>query len=96
MRIDSVTANLPADGKANVQDVKLRKACQDFESMLVAQLLSKLRDTVPKTDLFGSSEEEKLFRGMLDQEIAKEVSRTGSMGLAKLLYDQVSGGQKIR
>jgi len=78
------------------EDAKLRKVCQDFESVLVAHMLSKMRETVPKTNLFGSGREEEIFRSLLDQEIAKEISRTGAMKLADLVYAQLSRLSKNR
>jgi len=77
-------------------DIKLRKVCREFESLLVAQMLTKMRSTVPKADLFGSSEKEEFFQDLLDQEIAKQVSQAGTMKIGDLLYIQLSKANKNR
>lgn len=96
MRIDTAipASKLTEGQQINRDDAKLRKACREFEALLVSQMLTKMRNSVPKTDLFGSQEKEAIFRDMLDQEIAKEISATDSMGIADLLYRQLSSQEK--
>jgi len=72
------------------EDPALKKACREFESLLVSQMLKKMRDTLPKTDLFGSKDKEEIFQSMLDDETAKSLSEKGSLGLADLLYSQLN------
>jgi Rod binding domain-containing protein len=75
----------------NVKDEqRLKKACKQFESVLVGQMLKQMRESVPKTDLFGSDEKESMFRGMLDDEIAMNASNSGAFGLADVIYSQLA------
>jgi peptidoglycan hydrolase FlgJ len=76
--------------QADKQAVRLRKACQDFESLLIGQMLKSMRETVPKNDVFGSREKEEIFQSMLDEQTAIEMSKTGALGLADMLYSQLS------
>jgi len=76
------------------EDAALKKACREFESLLVAQMLHQMRATVPKADLFGSREKEEIFQSLLDDEVAKEISRTGTLKLADLIYAQLSPTRK--
>jgi peptidoglycan hydrolase FlgJ len=78
------------DTKVEKEDKELRKACRDFESLLVNQLLSKMRETITKTDLFGSREKEEMFQGMLDQETSKQIAQTGAFGIGDAIYAQFS------
>ncbi|MDO8587053.1 MAG: rod-binding protein [Armatimonadota bacterium] len=86
--------NLPVT--ANKDDAALKKACGEFESLLVAQILHKMRDTVPKSDLFGSREKEAIFQSMLDDETAKQLSNSGTLGIADLLYQQLKGAETAK
>ena len=45
---------------------------------------------MPENDLFGNQRAEKLFQSMLDQEIADHSVKTQSLGLAKMIYDQMA------
>jgi flagellar protein FlgJ len=95
MRIDASNL-LNGQTPAQAEDAKTRRVCQEFESLLVAQMLTKMRESVPKSDLFGSSEKEEIFRGMLDQEMAKQISETSAMKLGDLLYAQLIKERKNR
>lgn len=68
----------------------LKDAAEQFEALFLNQLLTEMRRTVPENDLFGNQQAEKLFQSMLDQEISLNSARGQSMGLAKLIYEQMS------
>ncbi len=69
---------------------KLDKTCRDFESLFVYQMLKTMRKTVHKTNLVGGGQAEEIFADMLDQERSKEVSQKKGMGMAELLFSQLS------
>ena len=95
MRIESLPAADPAaQTKPPVEDVKLRKACKDFESLLVQQMLSKMRASIPKSDLFGSKDKEEIFQSMLDEEYAKELSESNSLGSGRHALHTTGGAEK--
>lgn len=79
----------PDASSGEADDAGLRKACQDFESLLTARLLQAMRATVPKSDFFGSEDSEAVFRDMLDAEIAAAAARRGGIGIAEMLYRQL-------
>ncbi len=95
MRIENVQAAGPAaQTKPDIEDVKLRKACRDFESLLVQQMLSKMRASIPKSDLFGSKDKEEIFQGMLDEQYATQMSESGAIGLGDTIYAQLAALKK--
>jgi Rod binding domain-containing protein len=71
-------------------DAKLRQACKDMESVFMGYLLKSMRSTVKTTDLFGSERDESMFRDMLDDEVAKSASKGKGIGIADMLYNQLS------
>lgn len=70
---------------------KLKEACQEFESLLLGQMLSQMRTSVEvmKSNLFGEGKDEEVFASFLDQERAKAWSQSGGIGLASILYQQL-------
>jgi peptidoglycan hydrolase FlgJ len=90
-----ITPSIPLNNSLSLtpqtDDKALKKACHEFESLLVSQMLHKMRDTVPKSTLFGSREKEEMFQSMLDDEMAKDMSNSGSLKIADLLYQQLGG-----
>jgi flagellar protein FlgJ len=65
---------------------KLKKACSDFESIFMHQMLKEMRKTVKKTGMVHGGQAEEIFADMLDQERAK----TMGIGLGDLLFMQLS------
>lgn len=72
------------------QQEQLREAALDLEALFLQQLVSAMQRTVPREDgVFGQSKAEELFRGMLDEEWANLMAKSGDIGLARNLYDQL-------
>jgi len=73
---------------------RLRKACQDMESLFVHQLLKEMRATIPKSDLFGKSHARDIYTGMLDGRLAQEIAQNRGLGLSALLMQQLGGSEE--
>jgi Rod binding domain-containing protein len=84
-KIDSALP--PADGPPNTdfQRKRLQNSCREFESILTGSLLKSMRES-----LVGADDESDRARGlyeeMLDNCLAKELSRTGDLGAGDMLY----------
>ncbi len=92
----SIKATQPQEGLKTAiekRDPELMRACREFESLLANQMLKEMRNSIPKTDLFGSREKEEMFQDMLDQEITKNLSSNNSLGLADVIYTQLTSGK---
>ena len=76
-----------ADAK---EQEKTKKACEDFEAIFLNFVLSKMRDTIPKDGLMGNDQATNLYRGMLDEEMSKQMAASGGVGLAEMMYRQLS------
>ena len=83
-----------ASGKSPAEDKKLKEACQGFEEMFLNLMYSKMRDTVPKDTLLGESNGQQIMQSMLDEQLTKEMAKAGGVGLADMLYKQLSIGKK--
>jgi flagellar protein FlgJ len=79
--------SLRASAKAN-DPAALRKVAQEFESLLLSQLMKSMRSAGFGDDLF-ENEGTKVFTGMLDQQYAQELSRHRGIGLADMIVRQV-------
>ncbi len=68
----------------------LQDAAEQFEAIFLYQLMEQMRRTVPESDLLGDRGAEKIFQSMLDQEMSLSYAQTQSVGLAKMIYEQMS------
>ncbi|BCK86696.1 peptidoglycan hydrolase FlgJ [Sideroxyarcus emersonii] len=69
-------------------DQALKAAAQQFETVFLNMMLKSMRDATPQDGALDS-EQTKMFTGMLDQQLAQNMSARG-IGLADLMVKQLS------
>ncbi len=75
-------------------DEALRSAAKQFEAVFMNTLLKSMRDALPSADPL-SSNDSKLYKGMLDQELANRFADRG-IGIADVLVRQLGNANKGR
>jgi len=68
---------------------KLRDACQKFEAVFISKLWQEMRNTVKKEGYLHSKQEDQ-YLSMFDKDFAEKMAASGGIGLADLIYDQLS------
>lgn len=71
------------------KEKQLREACQGFEAIFIQKVWEQMRKNVPKEGYLHSRDEE-TYQSMFDQELAKKMSSAGGIGLADMMYEQLS------
>src|SRR5579862_9874380 len=66
----------------------LRKVAQQFESMFTRMMLKSMRDAVGTDPIFGS-DQQKMYQGMYDDQLALQLSQGKGLGLADMLVRQL-------
>src|ERR1700744_1245779 len=66
----------------------VRKVAQQFESMFTRMMLKSMRDAVGTDPIFGS-DQEKMYQGMYDDQLALQMSKGKGLGLADMLVRQL-------
>jgi len=69
---------------------KLWETCIEVESLFVAKMFKEMRNTVQKSDWHNGGFAEEIFEDMLYDEYALQLSKNSSIGMAKLVYDEMS------
>jgi flagellar protein FlgJ len=69
---------------------KLMDACHDMEAIFISKMLKEMRKNVEKNEWLHGGFAEEIFEDMLYDEYSKQISRNSDMGLAKMLYDEMS------
>lgn len=70
---------------------KLKEACRDFEALFIKQMLDTMRKTVNKSGMLDGGMAEDVFEDMLYDEYSKSMADTGSFGIGKMMYAELSG-----
>ena len=73
------------------KEAKLEKACRDFEAIMIKQLLTSMRKSIPRDGLFGNdSFARETFQEMSDDQLARQMAQGRGMGIAEAMYEQLS------
>jgi flagellar protein FlgJ len=70
------------------REAGIKAAAQEFEALLLQMMLKSMRAATDQDSLMDN-EASRFFTGMLDEQIAQDLSRTGSIGLAQMLEEQL-------
>jgi len=73
------------------KQAELKKAAKQFESLFLNYMLKSMRETVPKDGLFKEGIADDIYTSMFDSYLSEKVSSHQSMGLANMIYKQLSG-----
>jgi len=68
----------------------LKEACKEFETILLEQMLKSMRKTINKSGLMQGGMAEDIFEDMLYEKYARKMSDSANLGLADMLYRQLS------
>lgn len=86
------TSSLPP-----AQVEKIRQAAQDFEAMAIGQLIKPMFDTLDQSHgLFGGGSGEQAWRPMWISALAKDMAKSGGIGLAQPIMQQMLRMQEQR
>ena len=89
-RVNAPSESRPLTAEQQASLAKLHQAAQQMESLFVDMLFKEMRKSSPSTTLTGKvSNAEQTFGEMLDTKRAEELSKSGALGIAKILEDQL-------
>lgn len=75
---------------------KMKAAAQDFESIFIFQILDAMYAGLPTDGLFGGGPGEKIFRSMMNEEIAKSISARGGFGIGEAVHRELLHIQEMQ
>ncbi|MEM5947824.1 rod-binding protein [Spirochaetia bacterium 38H-sp] len=82
--------NIPNLNPKEADKARLKEATQEFEAIFIKKMLDQMRKTVHRSNLIERNMAEDVFEDMLYDEYARKMAKTSSLGLADMLYKQLS------
>lgn len=79
-------------GKNRLSDMgndAAREAAEQFEAVFLSQMLAPMFETVPTDGFMGGGHAEKVYRGMMVEEMSKELAKQGGVGIADSVYREI-------
>ncbi|MBN2040670.1 MAG: rod-binding protein [Spirochaetes bacterium] len=89
LKSNEFTRFIPQNNNKPV-DKKLMDVCLEMESIFVSRMLKEMRNTLPKEKLIDGGYAEKIFEDMLYDDYSLTLSKTSNLGLAGMLYSELS------
>jgi flagellar protein FlgJ len=86
-RVENLKNQLQSDGPKSDEEIK--DLAMQFESIFIHQMIKEMRKSIHKSELLNSFSLE-MYESMMDEEIAKEMSKQKGIGLGDVLYRQLS------
>jgi flagellar protein FlgJ len=82
-----ISGGMKTDSETELKKQRLRETCEEFEAIMMQYLLKSMRQTVDRAEEPDQARE--IYEAMLDEHLAREISRNQSNGLAATLYQQL-------
>lgn len=71
-------------------DLALKKASQDFESILINFVISSMWKTIEKSDLSGENDGGmEAYTGIMHTTLSQDIAAKGGLGVASVIYEQL-------
>jgi len=86
---DASTQTASASKEPQVRDPKLWETCIKFEAVLLKQMMSAMRKTVPKSELLPSGFADDMYNSMFDNVVTEAGSQRSNLGIASNMYRQL-------
>ena len=91
--LDSIVSKLAAKApgesacppKEAADNARARKACREFESILIYRMLSTMRKAFQNEDDEGSGFGGDIFKSMMDEQLSLALAKSGGIGLAGMI-----------
>lgn len=80
---------LTPDQKARETDQKLRDVAEQYERHFIREMMKQMRATVSEGGFVKQNNAEKLFRDQLDDQYAEQWSKSGGLGFAGIIHEQL-------
>ncbi len=78
------------DAKNGKKEKELKTACEQLEAVFINKVMDSMRAAIPRSELINRGFATDVWESMLFEKYADLMSKTGSIGIAKTLYKQLS------
>jgi flagellar protein FlgJ len=86
----SVTDRIAAHPKSVPLTQRPEEVARQFESLLVKQMIDSMWSTVPKGGLLSGSNEEGMYRDMLNEALSKSISEGRGIGVKDVILSDIN------
>jgi Rod binding domain-containing protein len=94
--VDTATPNTAASTAELLRRGKIKETAQKFEASFLSVMLQSMSAGVKTPELGGGGEGEDMFKSLLNEEMAKQVAKSGGIGLAATVQREMLKMQGLK
>lgn len=88
-QLRAVKSGMGTDQVAGLDKQAARQAAEQFEAVFLSQMLQPMFETIPTDSFMGGGHAEKVYRGMMVDEMGKQIAKQGGVGIADTVYREI-------
>lgn len=88
-QLRAVQSGMKAGRVSGMDKAAAREAAEQFEAVFLAQMLAPMFETIPTDSFMGGGHAEKVYRGMMVEEMGKSIAKQGGVGIADSVYREM-------
>lgn len=92
-KLESKKIKTMTEDEVTQRNEEIKDASVQLEALLLKMMYNEMWKTVPKNELFGSSNAMDIYRDMYNEELTKKAAEGGGIGLADYIYKQLTKNQ---
>ncbi len=82
------------ENSRNPEEQKLKEAADGFEELFTHKLFQVMRAGSEKDGLLSGGRGEEIFQDMLDENYSKIITKSGALGLSKMIFENAKESLK--
>lgn len=92
-KFEEILKKTTSDSKEDEE--ALKEACGEFEAYFVNNIFSKMRQGIPKSELYEETQGHSIYEDMLYDAYSKEIASGKGIGIKEMLYQQLKKDGRI-
>ena len=92
--LNRITRLNKSSAPESTEQMKLKEAADGFEELFTHKLMQVMRSSTPKSGILSGGRGEEIFQDMLDENYSKIITKSGALGLSKVIYDNAKESLK--
>ncbi|TAN51178.1 MAG: hypothetical protein EPN26_09365 [Rhodospirillales bacterium] len=94
--LEQSMSKTPSLNAAKASNEQIKKAALDFETHFLAEMYKHMFEGVGNDEVFGGGTGEETFKSFMVDEYAKLTAKTGRIGLARQIEEQMLKMQEVK
>ena len=90
------TGAMTGKAQGHMSTQRMRSVAEDFEAVFISEMIRPMFENIQTEEPFGGGPAEDIWRNMQIDEYGKAIAKTGGIGIADAVMDQLIRMQEAR